>query len=251
MDDREIIQDLQAPIISFRLFAIEKAIRYGNSSHLLDELQKRKTVEEDEECQLLLDHAILEVTHRFAGKPLDVSSFIEVATFPGTFQKADVRKKIALLETLRREQIEDLFTFGQTLLKTEKNPSVLRVLLKTFGNVWKKEQFPTFAEFLFSSSLSLRLSALEILSEKAPEMLLEYLPQFLVSEDPRIRILAIRGLAKIDMDEAVNHLEVLLFQKEPFHKQAALEISVFLPFDLKRKRPVLSKRFLISSSFIW
>ncbi|MDD2999607.1 MAG: hypothetical protein PHV05_11150, partial [Candidatus Riflebacteria bacterium] len=66
MEELEVIfTELRAPIKAFRIFAIEKAIKSGGSSALLEELKKCRISEDDPECVMLLDHAINSVEERF------------------------------------------------------------------------------------------------------------------------------------------------------------------------------------------
>ncbi len=57
--------DLQAPVKSFRLFALERAMAMPPSAELLAALEAHRTTEDDEECQLLLIHAIGAIRQRF------------------------------------------------------------------------------------------------------------------------------------------------------------------------------------------
>lgn len=67
MPANSYISELSAPVKSFRIFALEQIIREGNTSDVLDALKIRETLEEDEECKLLISYAMHAVTDRMAG----------------------------------------------------------------------------------------------------------------------------------------------------------------------------------------
>ncbi len=92
---------------------------------------------------------------------------------------------------------------------------------------------------LQSASAADRFEALEILVERFPDHLAEELPRFLVSEDPRMRILAIRGLAQVDREEALLHLESMLVTGSPTERKAAFQMAFQLPFS--EIKPILLK----------
>lgn len=72
-------------------------------------------------------------------------------------------------------------------------------------------------------------------------MLIDDLPELLNSKDPQIKALAIEGLAKIDKEEALKHLQALLLSADLSDRLAGIQNCPFLPFEMVK--PVLLKYF--------
>ncbi|MFZ2958438.1 MAG: HEAT repeat domain-containing protein [Candidatus Ozemobacteraceae bacterium] len=241
-----ITLDLANPVRSFRLFAIEQAIREGASPEILAAIQKQLLDEKDDECKILLNHARVEVQRRLegqgngsAGPAFDPASFFE------RFSQATIPERLQMLARLSPRVLSDLGQTAVKLLENEENPVVAAGLIKTFSRAWPSEHFSRIASQLSASHLTLRLAAMEMLLQRAPDMLVQDLPALLISRDPRERALAIRGLAAIDFDEALAHLEALLLSNDPARKQAGLQNCIFLPFE--RVKPLLFKFFASES----
>ena len=66
--ERDLLNELDAPVRSFRLFAIEQIIQSGSTSEVLQALQARLPGEDDQECRIMLEHAITMVRSRVEGK---------------------------------------------------------------------------------------------------------------------------------------------------------------------------------------
>jgi HEAT repeat protein len=234
--DDEIILHLALPQQSFRIFALEQAIRQGKSPALLEALERHREVESDEECRMLLAHALQMIQKRLAvGSGTPASQPARALVFPEAFDSLPTTERFACLESVRSEADPTLPAHLPELIHREHDPGVLTALLRLYAREWNEEKATFFTAFLTSPRLSARLCALEILLQRAPETLRDSLPQLLTGGDCRVRALAIRGLAAIDADEAVEHFEHLLLATDAVGRLAALQVSVFLPFDRIRE----------------
>ncbi|MBF0407789.1 MAG: HEAT repeat domain-containing protein [Candidatus Riflebacteria bacterium] len=241
---QDVIQTLDAPIKSFRIFAIEKAIQEGSSEELLMALQKRQQEEYDEECLILLAHAIESVKSRLsAPKSPD---FIDLSeNFCKTFSSAEPNAKLNILNSLSSIQIKESAKHAPELVAIETNPVVLAKIIRKFGSFWPEDKLQSLKQILLSNFLSARLSALEVLSSMHPESLVQDLPRLLSSDDPRIRALAVQGLSRIDMECALEHLENMLMGSNPDEKLCGLQNCLYLTFETVK--PILIK-FLASET---
>lgn len=237
MNVHPLQQELEAPIRSFRLYALERIIQEESSMEVLEILEKRKKIESDPECKILLDHAIMVVSSRQKGE--EKFRDITPEDFLSLFSKATKKKKLLLLSRLTRKQLMALSPRFLELFIKEGDPSVNAAVLRAFKNNFPQERLKDIVPFLFFDNLSLRLAVLEILAHKAPKLLLRDLPKLLLHEDLRIRTLAIRGLAKIDIEEGLNHLSVLMEKGSPEAMIVALQSSFYFPFD--RVKPLYLK----------
>ncbi|MBF0547249.1 MAG: HEAT repeat domain-containing protein [Candidatus Riflebacteria bacterium] len=228
---QDLIQTLDAPKKSFRIFAIEKAIQEGSSNELLEALKRRQNEETDEECLILLAHAGVSVANRISTpNPKDFSS-LTTENFVNTFLSILPSERLNILNSLSPGQIGEFAAYIPDLINSETNPAILASLIRKFGPNWPVEKLDSLKKLLFSKFLSVRLSALEILTSSHPDTLIEDLPKLLSSTDPRIRSLAIQGLSRIDIDSAMEHLETMLMMGNQDEKLCGLQNCLYLPFD--------------------
>ncbi|MBF0407198.1 MAG: HEAT repeat domain-containing protein [Candidatus Riflebacteria bacterium] len=234
---KSILEELDAPVRSFRLYAIEKIIRESNSPEIIDLLKKRKSVEDDSECLVMLEHAIAIICERIKGS--DITENLSDKDFLEKFYQAENNEKLLLLSSLKTNRVKSLAEIALKLLNPDGDMSINLAVVRTFGNFFPNAFLKDLLLYLRCNHLFMRLAVLELLVSKAPDVLKRDLPRFLIHQDPRIRSLAIRGLAQIDLEEALRHLELLLETSDPNVVIAALQISLFLPFD--RVKPIFLK----------
>lgn len=239
---QNLINDLKAPIKSFRLFALEDAIKNGASQEVLDVLERLKIEEDDGECQVLINYAISAVAERIAGKEKKPPKKIkEQQEFVEQWQNAQETEKIRILSNLPSRLPQGLRAMGPDLLCLEKSAVVAARIIRVFCRHWPEEKFDLIKKMLESNSLSLRLASLKTMVHMKPELLTSDLPALLSSEDPQIKALAIRALVKIDKDEALKHLQALLLSSSLSDRLAGIQNCPFLPFEMVK--PVLLKYF--------
>ncbi len=242
----ELLNDLSAPVKSFRVFAIERAIQEGKGPILLDALRARQAEETDEECRLLLAHAVNAVQARTHPSPEPaVADQFTSEEFIDWYSKANPTLKIHMLGELTPASIPGLIPTLPKWMREETDPAVISALIRTFAPQWPKTALEPLSACLFSNYLIIRLTALEALIKISPEVLERDLPRLLVSDDPRIRALAIQGLSRIDLEEAGKHLDVMLQRSEVHYKICALQNCFYLPFE--SVKPMLLK-FLAAES---
>lgn len=234
---KNLLNDLGAPIKSFRIFALEELIKSGDSKELLDELIKLKALESDQECLMLFEHAIAAINDRISGtnqEPLITKD----QDFNILWEKASDTQQMNLISSLPARLPKDLRDKGPQLLATAKSYVVAARVVRLFCRNWPKEQFDLITNMVKSDSLILRLAAIRTLVHMSPELLINDLPSLLASEDPQLKALAIRALVKIDKEEALNHLQALLLSSSEADRLAGIQNCLFLPFDMV-KSPLL------------
>jgi HEAT repeat protein len=243
---QNLINDLKAPIKSFRIFALEEAIKSGASREVLEVLEQLKIEEDDGECQVLINYAIAAVAERLAGKEeKPVKKIKEQQEFLDQWNGADESARMKLLSTLPSRLPAAIRTIGPDLLAQEKSSIVAARIVRTFCRYWPEEKFMLITSLLNSKSLSLRLASLRTIVHMKPELILEDLPGLLRSEDPQIKALAIRALAKIDKEEALKHLQALLLSASLSDRLAGIQNCPFLPFEMVK--PVILKYFAVEN----
>ncbi|MDD2999117.1 MAG: HEAT repeat domain-containing protein [Candidatus Riflebacteria bacterium] len=241
-EQQNLIDDLKAPIKSFRIFALEEVIKSGASPELLTVLEEISKFEDDGECQMLIRHAIDAVKSKIAGASPSLAVGInEQQGFLSVWNSADETSKMRILSDLPLRLPKGLKSLGPELIAAEPSPVIASRVIRLFCRSWPEEKFGQIASFLNSESLSLKLAALKTIVHMKPELLIDELPRLLNSEDPQIKALAIRGLAKIDKEEALNHLQALLLSAELSDRLAGIQNCPFLPFDMVK--PLLLKYF--------
>ncbi len=236
--ENEIIQDLASPEKSLRLLAIEICWTQGDSETVLTALNGRQLYEEDPECRQMLERAVSAVRRRLAGTGLQAIP-TDPDAFLAFFASAQPGLKLESLAEISPSLVRKLVPHAVSLLEAEKDPLVSAGIVRAFGRQWPRDSVQQLANRLGAPNLSLRVAVLEALTHIAPESLQRSLPKLLMNKDPRIRTLAIRGLAKIDIEETVAHLDHLLSTGEPAAKLTAIQSCFFIPFEVVK--PVLLK----------
>lgn len=228
----EIIQDLSSDNSSFRVFALERAIREGDSPELLKSLLAAQEEEKHEECLLLFSHAIVSVKNRLGERDIRAESAVPSPDqFPAEFTTAVPTKKVGLLSRLTGSDLAKFASQAPLWIRTETNPVVISTIIRKFQGVWPRENLSDLTTLLFSEFLLVRFAALETLSKISPDLLIRDLPRLLSSGDPKMRALAIQGLARLDPDEAILHMEEMLESSDHHHRLCAIQNCFYLPFD--------------------
>lgn len=238
---QNLINDLKAPTKSFRLFALENAIKTGDSPEILSTLEELSLTEDDAECQMLITHAIASVKSKLSDTTESKATIKEKEIFLQEWNKANDEEKLTLLGNLPPRLPKKLRGMGPELI-SENISSVLEAkIIRSFCRFWPEDQFDKIVVHLDSESLSLKLAALRTLVHINPQLLIPHLPTLLKSEDPQIKALSIRALAKIDKEEALKYLQALLLSSSVSDRLAGIQNCPFLPFEMVK--PVLLKYF--------
>ena len=233
--DQDLLTELALPDKSFRLFALEQAIQHGSTKDLLTALEERELQEDDEECRILLSHAVRAVKARLGMASPDGEDQLGAPFSPATFRELPAAMRLSRLQKMSAEERLLLEPDLVEFIEAETDPAVLGVLLWEYAGTWDPSKEGFFQGLLFSPRAAVRLRVLEILVHRSPRGLQQFLPDLLISPDCRMQALAIRGLAAIDPGEAVLHFENLLLSAEYPRKLAALQISIYLPFETIRE----------------
>ncbi len=244
---KDVLEGLRAPVKSFRIFALEEAIRGGNSPILQEALAARQLEEDDEECRLLLSHALVAVKERLgcAGNSDTACGAFSPEEFSRKWASLTPPGKIGLLTSISIEQVRKLVPQIPKLLDGEENPAVIGTVLRLFAPFWSPDSLDMLVPMLSDRFDMVRMAALEILVVRDPRRLERYLPPLLQSLDPRFRSTAVQGLAAIDLDSSLEYVDEMLSAPDPWTKTCGLQSCLFLPFS--RVKAMLL-RFLASES---
>ena len=240
-EQQNILDNLRLPIKSFRIFALEEVIKSGGSPEILAVLEEISATEDDPECSMLISPAISAVNSRLGGtNKVETVSLDNVSDFLTNWKEADENLRMHILSNLPVRLPKDVRTLGPELAEGV-TPLVAARVIRTFGRNWPEDKFNLITNNLHSDSLVLKLASLRTMVHLKPDLLLDELPELLASPDPEIKALAIRGLVKIDKEEALNHLQALLLSPTKTERLAGIQNCPFLPFDMVK--PLLLKYF--------
>ncbi len=255
MDD--LLQELVSPIKTFRLFALERIIQQGGPPELRQFLEDRQLHEEDEECQVLLIHALAAVRAREEARlttapaapaspvspttPASSAPPLDPATL--TWPVDDPAAQLELLTRLPAERLAEFAPRAPIWLAATEAPHAQAALLRTFRAHWPEDHLEALAPLLGANSLAVRSAALQLLIDKVPQEVGRFLPRLLSADDPRLRSLAIQGLAAIDLESALEHIEAMLVSSQPASRGFAIRNCLFLPFE--RVKPLLLKALAV------
>ncbi len=233
MEDLEhLIFELQAPIKTFRIFAIEKAIKSGASIRLLEILRQCQMMENDPECSMLLDHAISSVQERLQKKEGQAANRVTLADFArlSAGDQILVIKKTSAGQFKRDASPETI----KKLLNMATHDVVRAEIVKKCGSFWPDDFMSYIEENLCSEASTLQLACLEAVIAKSPDLLIRHFEKLVTSPDPLIRAMAIRGLARKHPRSAAAFLADSLRRGDYFSRLAALRAISVMHFAQHR-----------------
>ncbi|MBF0548303.1 MAG: hypothetical protein HQM08_27960 [Candidatus Riflebacteria bacterium] len=240
----EIIEGLCSQFVADRLSAANLALAATPSKTLLASLESALKVETNFEILQVLPQAVRTIKKRLNGNQNSkIPSILE--NFLDFFKSFSSEHRMDLLNDLPENFRKDVAEKSFELFQQESEPLIKARILQIFGINWTSSELSGILPGLSSESLSLRMATIELLAQKAPRLILRDLPKYLIAEEPRIRLLAIRGLSLVDMDEAMVHFGVLLEAETTEVRLLALKSSFFFPFDCIK--PLMLK-FLITET---
>ncbi|PKL40397.1 MAG: hypothetical protein CVV41_19650 [Candidatus Riflebacteria bacterium HGW-Riflebacteria-1] len=229
MEDLEnLLGELKAPIKTFRIFAIEKVIKSGASSTLLEELLKCQASEADPECRMLLEHAIASVRQRLRKDAGAGASRVTLADFArlSAGEQIEVVKKTGTAQLKRDASAENM----KKLLGMSTHDVVKAEIVKKCSSFWPDDYVSYFEENLFSESSTLKLACLEAVILKAPDLFRQHFEKLVTSQDPLIRAISIRGLAKKYPRSAATFLADAMRRGDYYSRLAVLRAISVMPF---------------------
>ena len=233
MEDLEnLIFELQAPIKTFRIFAIEKAIKSGASLRLLETLRQCQMQETDSECAMLLDHAISSVQERLQKREGQAVNRVTLADFA----RLSAGDQILVIRKTSTGQFKrDATSAAMTKLLGMAAHDVVRAeIVKKCGSFWPDDYQFYLEENLFSAASTLQLACLEAIIARSPDLLIRHFEKLVTSSDPLIRAIAIRGLARKHPRSAAAFLADSLRRGDYYSRLAALRAISVMHFAQHR-----------------
>lgn len=226
-----IIQELSVPLKTFRIFAIEKAIRAGKSPELLTALKSCLGEETDSECKLLLEHAIASIEERLDSSKPDGQDNEKILQ---NFALLKPSQQLAFIKKVSRKYLcaENSESRISRILETASHPVVAAELIRKCQQSWPPGQLDYLEKNLFSSSSVLQLACVEAIIQTSPEILQKNFEKLVLAPDPLLRALAIRGLARSFPESAAEFLADCLRKGDYYGRLAALRVCSVMPFEL-------------------
>ncbi|HOT30418.1 MAG TPA: hypothetical protein PLU72_19750 [Candidatus Ozemobacteraceae bacterium] len=225
LHNSHVLNELHAPFRSIRLMAIEKLLQQGFPSEWEATLKKCLAEDPDEECRMLLRHAL---DLHAGGQP--IQSPVSAESIANE-QPSDLIRR---LSTMAEEEKSGWLDNARKMLSSHPPPLLCSTILRVFQNFWTESDFDDLRQFLKNSSCLVRSLALRILIRIDDKRLAPDLIMFLDSQDVGLRLLAVTGLVATNPDEACHHLHQMLLSRGMHTRSLALQTSMLMPFELVR-----------------
>lgn len=227
----KIRNELSAPIKSIRVFAIESALSSVPSRELLDCLTEFHALETDAECKILFEHVISQVSEKFENRRIEATSVDNILSqFPNQ-NPAEQLKSISQLRVAQLRKLDHAKVIAD-LLKTSKDNLVAAGIVKKFRKYWPEKFVPFLEKHVFSNSKALQIACIETLVLHFPDSLKDKLVKLVFINDPVIRSLSIRGMAKQFPALAAAFINECFTKGDLYNKATAIKICSTFRFDL-------------------
>ncbi len=224
-------KELESPVRSARLLALQKAFFEGNSEEVLTALELRDLLEDDDECRLLLKQAIQAVRRRLGKVVAELQPAFDPAALHHRYQAAGSADRLLLLEDLDSRQRSALASRALDWFTHEREPALQAALIRMFGEFWPAGRLDLIVARIHDPSLSVRLAALGVLVKRAPHLIAADLEALAGADDPGVRALAIRGLFALEPSRGLASLSGMLLSPDPAQRRTALNVCLALPFE--------------------
>ncbi len=231
LDLEQLKRELTAPVKTVKLQAIESALKDTANSELLALLEECLLVEQDPECQLLLQHAIDQNQLKIfdAKEPaFPIDQIIQM------FPASTLQEQLNLIASIKVKDIKDSrpeVTLPKLLAVTQ-NPVVASTVVRKFRRFWPENQLPYLEKNIFSKCKSLQLACIKTLVQLFPQSLKTRLSQIVHINDPVIRSLAIWSMAKHFPELAADFMNDCLEKGDQYGRLTALQICSTIDFSL-------------------
>ncbi|MBU1106622.1 MAG: hypothetical protein KKB51_08160 [Candidatus Riflebacteria bacterium] len=231
LDFDELKKELTAPVKTLKLQAIETALKAPVSSELLSLLEDCLALEQDSECQLLLQHAVDQ--NQFKIFDAQAPSF-PIDQIIQLFPTSSLSEQLNLIESIKVRDIKSANPeiMLPKLLAVTSNPVVASTIVRKFRRFWPPGLLGFLEQNIFSKYKSLQLACIKTLVQLFPQSLKTRLPQIVHINDPVIRSLAIWSMAKHFPELAADFMNDCLEKGDHYSRLTALQICSTIDFSL-------------------
>lgn len=227
----QLKKELTAPVKTLKLQAIETALKAEASSELLTVLEESLSLEQDPECQLLLQHAIDQNQLKLFDAQAPVFPIDQIIQL---FPTSSLEEQLNLIESIKVKDIKDAnpeVTLPKLLAVTS-NPVVASAVVRKFRRFWPEALLGFLEQNIFSKCKSLQLACIKSLVQRFPQSLKTRLSQIVHINDPVIRSLAIWSMAKHFPELAADFMNDCLEKGDRYNRLTALQICSTIDFSL-------------------
>ena len=231
LDFDELRKELTAPVKTLKLQAIETALEAPASSELLSLLEDCLALEQDPECQLLLQHAVDQNQLKIFDAQAPAFAIDQII---GMFPTSSLEEQLNLVESIKVREIKDANpeVMLPKLLAVTSNPVVASAIVRKFRRFWPAGLLGFLEQNIFSKCKSLQLACIKTLVQLFPQSLKTRLPQIVHINDPVIRSLAIWSMGKHFPELAADFMNDCLEKGDQYSRLTALQICSTIDFSL-------------------
>lgn len=231
LDLDQLKKELTAPVKTVKLQAIESALKAPVSAELLTLLEECLLLEQDPECQLLLQHTVDQNQLKFfdAKEPsIPIEQMIKI------LPDSTPQVQLSLIESLKVREIKNANPelMLPKILEVTKNPVVASAVVRKFRRFWPDNQLGFLEKHIFSKCKSLQLACIKTLVQLFPQSLKTRLPQIVHINDPVIRSLAIWSMGRHFPELAADFMNDCLEKGDQYNRLTALQICSTIDFSL-------------------
>lgn len=231
IDFNVLRNELSAPIKTIRIFAIENVLKTGCTNKLLECLKEFAAKETDTECIMLFNHAIEQVSARVENKSVAKVSVEQILAQITSLSAAEQLKMISGIKVTQLRKL-DHQTVIANFLQAAKDAVVASIIVKKFRKYWPESYVSFLEKNVFAKTKSLQIACIETLILHYPNSLKSKLTKLIFINDPVIRSLAIRGMAKHFPILAAEFIHECFTKGDSYNKLTALKICSTFKFSL-------------------
>lgn len=236
-NEEDLIKELNAPIKSVRLLALEEVINKGCSQKLLDCLLTLNQTEIDEECKMLLHYAITAVRSRLEKSSTPISQK-DVTEIVKTLSYSNDETKVKILLNLPQNLNKSIIDWAIMELQSSKNPIIISTIIRKLGKILPDQILDYLITLLDLPNSYLKANIINLIIERNVNLLIPKLNQLLSCNETRIISLCIVALSKINPDLAYKFIVSKLKHSQASNinsYEGTIKALFIIPFVISKK----------------
>jgi HEAT repeat protein len=214
-----------------RLLALEEMVAVGIPRECHAAVQTTQQQDPSQRCRELAQWALALEKAKERILPMMKSLEPSPEGLKFLLEDADPSMRYTFLHSIRKAPSEALLEEWRSRLLGESAKEILEIGLTLLAKFGRESDAELAMVYLSSEDPEVVCAALDVLQQQSPEIFKERIADFLISSTVSIRLHAIKLLRAVDARETLLHLREFIKSPDPLLRQKALRELLLTPFE--------------------